>query len=58
MPGLTPASGRSAFVPGSLTADAAYRVHPERFVHQAPKPAAAPTEVWINKPLNSNEITH
>jgi putative transposase len=38
--------------------DAAYRVHPERFVHQAPKPAAVPTEVWINKPLNSNEITH
>jgi len=38
--------------------DAAYRVHPERFVHQAPKPAAVPTEVWINKPLNSNENTH
>jgi putative transposase len=38
--------------------DAAYRVRPERFVHQAPKPAAVPTEVWINKPLNSNEITH
>jgi putative transposase len=38
--------------------DAAYRVHPERFVRQAPKPAAVPTEVWINKPLNSNEITH
>jgi putative transposase len=38
--------------------DAAYRVHPERFVHQAPKPAAVPTEVWINKPLNSDELTH
>ena len=38
--------------------DAAYRVHPECFVRQAPKPAAVPTEVWINKPLNSNEITH
>ena len=38
--------------------DAAYRVHPERFVHQAPKPPAVPTEVWINRPLNSNEITH
>jgi len=38
--------------------DAAYRVHPERFVHQAPKPAAVPTEVWINKPLNLNEKTH
>jgi putative transposase len=38
--------------------DAAYRVHPERFVRQAPKPTAVPTEVWINKPLNSNEKTH
>ena len=38
--------------------DAAYRDHPERFVRHAPKPAAVPTEVWINKPLNSNEITH
>ena len=38
--------------------DAAYRFHPERFVHQAPKPAAVPTEVWINKPPDSNEITH
>jgi hypothetical protein len=38
--------------------DAAYRVHSERFVRQAPKPPAVPTEVWINKPLNSNENTH
>ena len=38
--------------------DAAYRVHPERFVRQAPKPAAVPTAVWINKPLNTNENTH
>ncbi|HVS90343.1 MAG TPA: IS3 family transposase [Candidatus Acidoferrum sp.] len=30
--------------------DAAYRVHPERFVRQAPKPPAVPTEAWINKP--------
>jgi hypothetical protein len=29
-----------------------------RNVHQPPKPAAVPTEVWINKPLNSNETTH
>ena len=28
--------------------DAAYRVHPERFVRQAPKPAVISTEVWIN----------
>ena len=38
--------------------EAAYRVHPERFVRQAPKPAAVPAEVWINKPLNTNEKTH
>ena len=38
--------------------DAAYRIHPERFVRQAPKPAAVPTEVWINKPLNTQENTH
>lgn len=38
--------------------DAAYRLHPERFVRQAPKPTAVPTEVWINKPLNSEENTH
>jgi putative transposase len=37
--------------------DAAYRVHPERFVRQAPKPAVVPTEVWINKPLNTDEKT-
>jgi putative transposase len=30
--------------------DVAYQLHPERFVRQAPKPAAVPTEVWINKP--------
>jgi putative transposase len=38
--------------------DAAYRIHPERFVRQAPKPAAVPTEVWINKPLTTQEKTH
>ena len=32
--------------------DVAYQLHPERFVRQAPKQAAVPTEVWINKPLN------
>jgi putative transposase len=29
---------------------AAYAAHPERFVHGAPQPAAAPTAVWINPP--------
>ena len=38
--------------------DAAYRVHPERFVRQAPKPLSVPTEVWINKPLNADENAH
>jgi len=30
--------------------DAAYRAHPERFVHKPPEPLPPPTEVWINKP--------
>jgi putative transposase len=38
--------------------DVAYRAHPERFVRQAPKPPAVPTQVWINKPANSDEKTH
>jgi len=44
--------------PQTYPHDAAERVHPERFVRQAPKPAAVPTEVWINKPLNADEKTH
>ncbi len=28
----------------------AYAAHPERFPAGQPKPAAAPTEVWINPP--------
>jgi putative transposase len=38
--------------------DVAYRAHPERFVRQAPKPPCVPTEVWINKPADSDEKTH
>jgi transposase InsO family protein len=30
--------------------DAAYRLHPERFVRRAPTPPALPTAVWINPP--------
>lgn len=30
--------------------DAAYQLHPERFVRQPPVPPAAPQEVWINPP--------
>jgi putative transposase len=37
--------------------DVAYRAHPERFVRQAPKPPTVPTEVWINKPAKSDEMT-
>jgi putative transposase len=33
--------------------DAAYRLHPERFVGQRPSPHLLPNEVWINKPPNS-----
>jgi len=38
--------------------DAAYRDHPERFVRRPPTPPLLPQEVWINKPLNSDEETH
>ncbi len=38
--------------------DVAYRMHPERFVPQAPKPPSVPTEVCINKPSNSDAKTH
>ena len=31
--------------------DAAYQLHPERFVRSAPRPPVVPTEVWINKPV-------
>jgi putative transposase len=31
--------------------DAAYQLHPERFVRSAPKPPDLPREVWINKPV-------
>lgn len=32
------------------TLSAAYELHPERFVHQAPIPLPLPEAVWINKP--------
>ncbi|QOY92281.1 IS3 family transposase [Paludibaculum fermentans] len=37
--------------------DAAYLVHPERFVKQAPKANPAPSQVWINKPSTSEDNT-
>lgn len=36
---------------------AAYRLHPERFVHRHPKPLAIPKEVWINKPTTTEQNT-
>jgi putative transposase len=35
--------------------DAAYSVHPERFVRKPPRPLPAPKEVWINKPQPTPE---
>jgi putative transposase len=35
--------------------DAAYLAHPERFVLSSPKPLSLPKEVWINKPIASDE---
>jgi putative transposase len=31
--------------------DAAFQLHPERFVRSAPRPPAVPNEAWINKPF-------
>jgi putative transposase len=36
--------------------DAAYQLHPERFVRNAPQPPQLPNEVWINKPLCTSEL--
>jgi putative transposase len=38
--------------------DVAYAAHPERFVRRAPTPPPLPKEVWINKPISSDENTH
>ena len=40
------------------TLDVAYAAHPERFVRRPPTPPHLPKEVWINKPINSDEETH
>ena len=40
-----------------LALDAAYAAHPERFVRKAPSPPPLPKEVWINKPLSSDDNT-
>jgi putative transposase len=38
--------------------DVAYAAHPERFVRRAPTSPPLPKEVWINKPISSDENTH
>ena len=38
--------------------DAAYRAHPDRFVRKPPIPLPLPKEVWINKPLSSDQKAH
>ena len=60
---LTPAVvhyGQAAHVRAQRQAvlDAAYAAHPERFVNHPPQPLTLPTEVWINKPQNSENKTH
>lgn len=40
-----------------IVLDAAYLVHPERFVKHAPKANPAPSQVWINKPSTSEDNT-
>jgi putative transposase len=37
---------------------AAFATHPERFVRHPPKPLPLPTEVWINKPQNTENKSH
>ena len=41
-----------------VTLDAAYAAHPERFVRRPPTPPNLPNQVWINKPINSDDDTH
>jgi len=45
--------------PRQQVLDAAYQLHPERFVRSAPRPPAVPTEAWINKasPTNMKKLT-
>jgi putative transposase len=41
-----------------LALQTAYSAHPERFVRGLPSPPSLPKEVWINKPLTSDQNTH
>jgi hypothetical protein len=33
--------------------DTAYQAHPDRFVRRLPKPLPLPSEVWINRPVET-----
>jgi len=57
---LSPAVVHHGLAPAAIeqrraVLDAAYASHPERFVRKPPQPLPAPTEVWINKPLQTPE---
>jgi len=41
-----------------LVLDAAFQQHPERFVRRKPKPLPIPKEVWINKPIETENKRH
>lgn len=52
----TPVQGYSGAAPAvraqrQQTCEAAYALHPERFVQGAPQAPALPSAVWINRPL-------
>jgi len=60
---LTPAmvhygQAETVFQTRQVVLDAAYLAHPERFVRQPPKPLPLPKEVWINKPVESENKRH
>jgi putative transposase len=42
----------------AVTMNAAYLAHPERFPHGPPTPQLPPTQVWINKPIQTLEDEH
>ena len=37
--------------------DAAYQAHPDRFVRRPPRPLPLPSEVWINRPVPTDQKT-
>jgi len=60
---MTPATVHYGLAPAvrenrQLALDVAYAAHPERFVRRAPTLPPLPKEVWINKPISSDENTH